>query len=949
MRCSDGLDAATYAFASSSQRSQPARHNDPVNPEQDFLAWIERRDAEALGRVFDATAGQLLLLAAHLAGPDGADDLVQATFLKAMTRGRAWDRKRPLWPWLAGILHHEAGMRWRQRERRREVGLEAALEKTGESPGPLREAVSAEVFESLQNAIDELPLVYRQVLRLRIVHDLQPIEIARALELPVGTVRSQLHRGLERLRERLPRGVAGLVGVMVLDDGVALGALRVKVVAEAKALVGSAVLAGGAAPAWMFWTAWGAMKSKWILGSAVAAVLLAVFAWQTLAGPGDPESALAPVPPRPRVAAAGDQAEVDPLPAADNAGRSEVRADLVAADAWRLRVDVTGADGLPRAGVPVRAWVAARRGSAWDGDQGEDHREDLGAGVTDAEGTWHCSLDAVRDRSVLFHATNLLFVAAADRVEPQALLALPGPSDREGPVAEIELTEGPLLTGVVLDPLGMPVVGARLFWRFDDDTTLARLDEDSERSDPEGRFRLSYDREQEVQPASLVAYAPGIGRAEVRLPEELQRGEPSGDRDLGILHLGVGAYVRGRVTLGDGAPLAHFPVRLQAVDCSPADPPGDIARALMMSGGRGRGPLTVGLRGVFATSAIVESGADGSFVFADLDPDATYAVWVRDSSLHGFEDCLALTTPGGEPVALRVDRHLLVLDVLGERGERLPGIGLMAEGLDPTRDTPVPPTGRRYTVRNAAFFGAPDGRLSLLSPFGWAWRIATGDEGAIADVLHHDAVEGLHRAERTLQLRPETRFGALRLVVVDESGTPLSDYGYTLRCADRELERHAMMPPPDGLLHDLPAGRWNLTLRLGAQLHYGWWGNGPGARGSASVDCEVVDGETVQVPVVAPVRGRVALRIRSESGGGPPLAIGIRTEADGETQGFDLTARLEAMANGSLEDRVHLLRTAFPPGEHAFVVTAEGYVASRCVVEVVADRATEATVMLAPF
>lgn len=921
-----------------------------MNPEQDFLAWIERRDAEALGRVFDATAGRLLLLAAHLAGPDGADDLVQATFLKAMTRGRAWDRDRPLWPWLAGILHHEAGMRWRQRERRREVGLEAALEKTGEAPGPLREAVSAEVFEALQRTIDELPLVYRQVLRLRIVHDLQPIEIARALELPVGTVRSQLHRGLERLRERLPRGVAGLVGVMVLDDGAALAAMRAKVVAEAEVLAGSVAAAGASAQVWMFWTAWSAMKSKWVVGSAVAAVLLSIFVWQALAGPGDPESPPTAVPSQPRVATAAHLAEVDRPPTDLDAGRSEVQPDLPVADAWTLRVEVTGADGLPRADVPVRAWVAARRGSAWDGDQGEDHREDLGAGVTDVDGKWHCSLGAVRDRSLLFHTTNLLFVAVADRVEPQALLALPGPSDREGPVAEIELREGPRLTGLVLDSQGMPVAGVRLFWRFGDSNAPApSLEEDSERSDAEGRFRLSCDLEQEVRPVGLVVYSPGAGQAELRLPEELQHGRPSKDLDLGIIHLGVGATVRGRVTLGDGAPLAHFPVRLQAIDRSPADPPGNIARALMTSGGGGRGPLTVGPRGVLATSTVVESGADGRFVFAGLDPDATYAVWVRDSSLHGFEDCLVLTTPGGEPVALRVDRHLLVLDILSERGERLPGIGLMAEGLDPTRDTPVPPTGRRYTVRNAAFFGVPDGRLSLLSPFGWTWRIATGDEGAIADVLHHDAVEGLHRAERTLQLRPETRFGALRLVVVDDAGEPLSSYGYTLRCADREIERRSMMPPADGLLGDLPAGRWTLTLRLGEQLHYGWWGNGPGARGSASVDCEVVDGEVVEVPVVAPPMGRVVLRIQVGSGESPPNTIQIRNEADGSVQGFDLTARLEAMARGTLADRVYLLRNAFPPGRHVFVVTADGYAASRCVVDVVADRATEAAVGLSPL
>lgn len=66
-----------------------------MNLEREFAAWADRRDPEALTRVFDGTAGRLLLLAAHLAGTGGtAEDLVQATFVAAMTGARSWDRRR---------------------------------------------------------------------------------------------------------------------------------------------------------------------------------------------------------------------------------------------------------------------------------------------------------------------------------------------------------------------------------------------------------------------------------------------------------------------------------------------------------------------------------------------------------------------------------------------------------------------------------------------------------------------------------------------------------------------------------------------------------------------------------------------------------------------------------------------------------------------------------------
>jgi hypothetical protein len=77
------------------QRCGHLGHNSVVTAERDFAAWTDRRDAAALGRVFDATAGRLLLLAVHLAGSGAnAEDLVQATFLAAMAGAASWDRRR---------------------------------------------------------------------------------------------------------------------------------------------------------------------------------------------------------------------------------------------------------------------------------------------------------------------------------------------------------------------------------------------------------------------------------------------------------------------------------------------------------------------------------------------------------------------------------------------------------------------------------------------------------------------------------------------------------------------------------------------------------------------------------------------------------------------------------------------------------------------------------------
>lgn len=227
------------------QRCEPPQHSGRVHVERDFAAWLDRRDPDALARVFDATGGKLLLVALHL-GSSGAtaEDLVQATLLAAMARGKTWDRERPLWPWLAAILHNEAAMELRRRRRRREVALDEAGEAKGRDGEPPRLVQAQEALDAVLAAIATMPLPYRQVLRLRLVHGLAPAEIARALEVPAGTVRARLHRGLEQLRGALPAGIAGVVAAVV-GDGTLLAQARARVLAEAAAQ--SAVRAGAGA------------------------------------------------------------------------------------------------------------------------------------------------------------------------------------------------------------------------------------------------------------------------------------------------------------------------------------------------------------------------------------------------------------------------------------------------------------------------------------------------------------------------------------------------------------------------------------------------------------------------------------------------------------------------------------------------------------------------------
>jgi RNA polymerase sigma factor (sigma-70 family) len=142
-------------------------------PEQDFVRWRERADVHALGCVFDVLAPELLIVAAHVANRSAAEDLVQAAFLQAITDGARWDSSRPLLPWLVGILTNLA---LREREKARRVIDPARAPTPAPEPDPRDEAERHEFAQALGSALQGMPLHYRQVLVLRLVHGLVPAD-----------------------------------------------------------------------------------------------------------------------------------------------------------------------------------------------------------------------------------------------------------------------------------------------------------------------------------------------------------------------------------------------------------------------------------------------------------------------------------------------------------------------------------------------------------------------------------------------------------------------------------------------------------------------------------------------------------------------------------------------------------------------------------------------------
>src|SRR5262245_58996737 len=169
-----------------------------------FLRYRERGDGRALAAVFDLTAKELLAVAAHLARDAAeAEDLVQIVFLRAMERAPAFDRAHGLRGWLHGILWREA-LAARRRAARRVAPAE--LERAGEAD-PAEAAAERELPAAVRAALEGLPRRYREVVEPLLFGEKAAHEIAAELGRSSGTVRMQIHRGLDRLRRALQRGL----------------------------------------------------------------------------------------------------------------------------------------------------------------------------------------------------------------------------------------------------------------------------------------------------------------------------------------------------------------------------------------------------------------------------------------------------------------------------------------------------------------------------------------------------------------------------------------------------------------------------------------------------------------------------------------------------------------------------------------------------------------------
>jgi RNA polymerase sigma-70 factor (ECF subfamily) len=145
--------------------------------------------------------------------PQAADDLAQETFIKAFASLASFDQERQFFPWLRRIAVNSSLNYLKSRKREEPLG-----EKDGRVPGqalpsspstPQDELQRNEAREKLDRALKALPPKLKSVFVLHVFGGLSYEEIARAIEIPRGTVMSRLSRARRRLKAALSEAPAG--------------------------------------------------------------------------------------------------------------------------------------------------------------------------------------------------------------------------------------------------------------------------------------------------------------------------------------------------------------------------------------------------------------------------------------------------------------------------------------------------------------------------------------------------------------------------------------------------------------------------------------------------------------------------------------------------------------------------------------------------------------------
>src|SRR5687768_4552090 len=184
--------------------------------DSEFVDRLRNGDADAFDTLITRYSGDIYSLLYRMTqDAEEAGDLTQETFLSALKSIRSFRGEAELKTWLFRIALNHSRNRfrwWKRRKRNETVSLDkplgegtATISDTIADDGetPEQAVLRMELRRRLVGAVNALPEIFRETIVLCDIEGLGYAEIAVALGINIGTVKSRLARGREQLRKRL--------------------------------------------------------------------------------------------------------------------------------------------------------------------------------------------------------------------------------------------------------------------------------------------------------------------------------------------------------------------------------------------------------------------------------------------------------------------------------------------------------------------------------------------------------------------------------------------------------------------------------------------------------------------------------------------------------------------------------------------------------------------------
>lgn len=188
----------------------------PEPSDESLIREVATGEDGALAALYARYAPLVFGVAVKSLDKPAAEEIVQDVFLALWQHAGDYDPERgPLRPWLLQIARHRVLNELRRRSRRPRADEDGAAERLAQladpDPGPLAAAWREYRRAAVRSALEVLPPAQRQALGLAFFEDLTHEQVAEALELRLGTAKTRIRSGLQRLRRQLSPSLVVLV------------------------------------------------------------------------------------------------------------------------------------------------------------------------------------------------------------------------------------------------------------------------------------------------------------------------------------------------------------------------------------------------------------------------------------------------------------------------------------------------------------------------------------------------------------------------------------------------------------------------------------------------------------------------------------------------------------------------------------------------------------------